>query len=104
MLLTFSIGRTLGLENDDIVPWVGFGASSPEALTSLEERYSLLQERQEIKELAPLYLNVRQKLEKAIDTLRTTLNAPVAPQQNRINISLKKLYKKVEKLLHRRIR
>ena len=104
MLFTFFVGRTLGLDNEDIVPWVGLGGGNTQSLTSLEERYSLLQEKQEIKELTPPYLTVRRKLEEAINTLRTTLDEPVVPKQKSVIIILKKLYKKIEKPLHRRIK
>ena len=104
MLFTFFVGRTLGLEDDDIVPWIGLGGINPGALTSFEERYKLLQEKQEVKVLTPLYLNMRQELEKAINTLRTTLDEPIVHKQHRMGIFLKKLYKNVEKTLHRRIR
>jgi hypothetical protein len=82
MLITYFTGKTFGGEADDIFPWVGLGGrGSPETRASFEANYNLLLDDEEVKVLAPLYKDAWQKLEKAIGTLRSTLNEPPNPKR-----------------------
>jgi hypothetical protein len=81
--ITYFTGRTLRGEPDEIIPWASRlgGNPTPQAIASFEASYNLLLEDEKVKELTPLYQDAWQKLEKAIDTLRGTLDEPPNPKR-----------------------
>ena len=85
MLLTYFTGKMLGAEAEDILPWIGLGGmGSPQTIASYEANYKTLLEDEEVKAFAPQYKDAWQKLEKAIDMLRDTLNDEPHPHEIRI--------------------
>lgn len=83
-LQTFFLGRTLGYDNNNILPWMGIGVLNESHLPSYEERYTLVMESITVQELKPSYIEARTQVVNSAEALKVALAEPVVQKPSRL--------------------